>query len=188
MQIIAGLYKNRRLISPKGAQVRPSAAALRKSVFDICRESIDGGFFLDLFSGSGAMSLEALSRGAKHATLVECDKNSLTAIHRNVELLGVENQVTIFPADVFHKIPFLTKHEKHYDVIFADPPYEAQKGDQTYAEALLEVLDATDLLVKQGHLFIEHASETALDDVPLKTFSLKSRRRIGRSVLSEYTA
>lgn len=187
MHIIAGQYKNRKLISPKGDAVRPSVAALRKSVFDICRESIVDGLFLDLFAGSGAMALEALSRGAKHATMIESEKGSLYAIHRNVELLHVEGQVTVYSGDVFHKLPLLKKFKKQYDVIFVDPPYKAEKDEKSYAEVVLALLDGPDLLCKDGHLFIEHASEVSLEAVALQTLFLKSRRRIGRAMLSEYS-
>ena len=92
LRILGGTFRNRLLKSPKGEQTRPTLAVMRKSVFDILQTQIEGAAFLDLYAGSGAMGLEALSRGASHATFVDANRFALSCIEDNICLLKVENQ------------------------------------------------------------------------------------------------
>src|SRR5436305_1632219 len=101
MRIIAGTFKNRRLIAPKGDATRPTTEQLRESLFNICQHYLEGAHFLDLFAGSGAMGLEALSRGASYATFVDNNKESVGYIHANVEALKVGGHSKVICGDVF---------------------------------------------------------------------------------------
>ena len=89
LRIIGGKFKGRLIKTPKGEKTRPTSAILRKAVFDICQNQITDARFLDLFAGSGAMGLEALSRGASHATFVERDKHSVSCLKENLALLNL---------------------------------------------------------------------------------------------------
>lgn len=178
MYIISGKYKKRALVAPKSDLVRPTTSQLREAVFNICQLNIEGARFLDLFAGSGAMGLEALSRGAEHATFVESNRQALEAIKKNIQALGVEKQTTLISLDVFKALEKFAQREKLFDVIYVDPPYG--KG---LSEPVLTFLDTHPLLNPDGSLFIEDAD---LKEPPLTHLRLHSERSIGRARLHEY--
>ena len=127
MHIIGGIYRNRTLIAPKGQEVRPTSSRLREALFNICQSYIQDALFLDLFAGSGAMGFEAISRGAKKATLIDLSKDSIRCIEANAASLNVEEQVQILQGDVFKWIERLQKQGVQFDIIYADPPYQIGK-------------------------------------------------------------
>jgi 16S rRNA (guanine966-N2)-methyltransferase len=121
MRIVAGQFGGRRLVMPKDTRVRPTADRVREAWMSILGEELSGARVLDLFAGSGALGLEALSRGAATATFVELNPPSLRALEQNVATLGLENLVTVHRGDAMRyaeKLP-----ERAFDVVFADPPY-----------------------------------------------------------------
>ena len=93
LRVLGGKFRGRLLQSPRGSQTRPTTSMLRKAVFDILQNSIEDFRFLDLFAGSGAMGIEALSRGAKHATFVESHKDALRCINANLATLKLEKEL-----------------------------------------------------------------------------------------------
>jgi 16S rRNA (guanine966-N2)-methyltransferase len=122
MRIVAGRWRGRRLVTPKGDEVRPTADRVREAWMSFVQPQLPGARVLDLFAGSGALGLEAISRGAEHADLVERAAPSLRAIASNVESLGASEQVTVHRADALRFVADLAPHA--YDVAFADPPYD----------------------------------------------------------------
>ena len=121
LRIIAGEFKGRRLKAPAGRTVRPTGDRVKEAWFSILQQSIPDARVLDLFAGSGALGLEALSRGAAQVDLVENHKTSLAAIRDNVASLQVEPRVTIHRSDAMRFAERLPAGS--YDVAFADPPY-----------------------------------------------------------------
>jgi len=125
MRIIAGKWRGRKIVAPKGETTRPTADRTRERLFSMLTSRL-GDFedlqILDLFSGSGALGLEALSRGAAHCTFVEQDKDALRALEKNIELLGADAEVRI--GSVLH----LGQARKPYDLILMDPPYDSGAG------------------------------------------------------------
>lgn len=120
-RIVAGEWGGRRLVVPGDARVRPTADRVREAWMSIVGPALEGATVVDLFAGSGALGLEALSRGARHATLVEINPPSLEAIRANVEALGAGDRVTVVRQDAWR---FLSRMPPEgYDVGFADPPY-----------------------------------------------------------------
>ena len=95
LHVIGGSLRNRSLKTPKGDQTRPTTAILRKAVFDIVRPYIEGATFLDLFAGSGAMGIEALSCGASHATFIDQNRSAIQCIRENLQSLKIENKATV---------------------------------------------------------------------------------------------
>ena len=146
LRIIGGYFKGRILKAPKGPSTRPTQGMLRESVFNICQNEIQEARFLDLFAGSGAMGLEALSRGANHVTMVESNGKALAAIRENIALLQVASKTTIVPLDALQAIKKLSSP---FEIIYVDPPYS--KPASSYIEAILK----SDLLVPNGTLFLE---------------------------------
>ena len=136
MRIVAGRWRGRRLVAPTGDAVRPTADRVREAWMSIIQPSLPGARVLDLFAGSGALGLEAVSRGAEHADLVERAAPSLRAIAANVEALGAAEQVTVHRSDAQRFVAALQPHA--YDVAFADPPYDVGLAT-AIAEAWLAV-------------------------------------------------
>jgi 16S rRNA (guanine966-N2)-methyltransferase len=122
VRIVAGRWRGRRLVAPNGDAVRPTADRVREAWMSIVQPSLPGARVLDLFAGSGALGLEAVSRGAAHADLIERAPPSLRAIAANVEALGAAEKVTVHRADALKFVGGLGAHA--YDVAFADPPYD----------------------------------------------------------------
>ena len=135
MRIVAGKWRGRTIHAPKDSRVRPTADRVREAWMSIVRHWIPDARVLDLFAGSGALGLEALSRGAATADLVEVSQASLRAIHDNIEALGAENAV-VRRADALRFAEGLEPNA--YDLAFADPPYRLGLA-QKLAERWLEV-------------------------------------------------
>ena len=128
MRIVAGEFGGRRLLAPRDGRVRPTADRVREAWMSILGPELPGARVLDLFAGSGALGLEALSRGATHATFVELAPGSLEALRGNIEALGVGSRVTVRRGDALRFAQALGAGE--YDVAFADPPYRADAADR----------------------------------------------------------
>lgn len=131
MRIVGGIYKGRVLKSFDGLDIRPTSDMARESLFNILRYQVIDARFLDLFSGTGAMGLEALSRGAKSVTLNDFSKKSLAIIKENATKLGVINQVEIKNYDALY---FIRACREKFDVIFLDPPYGNDISEQVLNE------------------------------------------------------
>lgn len=189
MYIIGGTFKHHRLITPKGNQTRPTASKLRQALFNICQNFIEDARFLDLFAGSGAMGLEALSRGACTATFVDASKEAIRCIKHNIAHLKVEQTCEVFCGQVPTLLKFLEKQHKKYDLIYADPPYNTriEFAGQTllYSEYVVNYVDASALLVPGGTLFIEEDARFPPQSTPL-TLALKDSRKFGHSLLQTY--
>ena len=122
MRIISGKYRGRGLVVPRGGKVRPTGDRMKESMFSSLGRSCLNARVLDLFAGSGALGLEALSRGASEVTFVEKDRDSLAAIERNISSLDVEDSCQVFRAEVFSWVKSLG-NDICFDLIFADPPF-----------------------------------------------------------------
>ena len=179
MRIIGGIHRNRKLSTPKGQKTRPTSERLRESVFNICQGWIEGAHVLDLFAGSGAIGLEALSRGAVEATFVDKDRNALRCLQQNAADLQLEEQTHVIGGDVFRTLERLYEDGQHFDLIYVDPPYNKGFGKQALA-----FLEMHNLLTEDGTLFIEEAEK--LPDP--KTLKLIKIRNVGSSFLYEYGA
>jgi 16S rRNA (guanine966-N2)-methyltransferase len=120
MRVIAGTHGGRELIAPKGRATRPTSDRVREALFSILGD-ITGLRVLDLFAGSGALGIEALSRGAEHATLVDSASSAIATIRRNLDALGLSAEVVRQPAARF--LQAASRDARQYDLVFLDPPY-----------------------------------------------------------------
>ncbi len=191
MHIIAGKYKNRSLIAPKSALTRPTSSRLRETLFNICQGKVENAHFLDLFAGSGAIGLEALSRGAEKSTLVDSSRESTLCIVKNIEKLQIEKRdATVVCSDVFVAIKKLIKSGLQFDLIYADPPYQEKglfEGQlRSYSQQLLLILDEFPLLKENGLFFIEDVPADSTEKLHLKSLQLVTSRRAGKAHLNEY--
>lgn len=188
MYIIAGLYRGRRLVSPKGPQTRPTAGRLREALFNICQNRIEGAAFLDLFAGSGAMGFEALSRGAQSATFVDSHRESIQSIKANAAHLLVESRAHVLKGDVIPTLAWLEKQGHAFDIIFADPPYGIKDvhSSRLLSEQIVCWIDSHTLLKPGGVLFIEEDFSLQPSLTDLKTLILKDSRKVGPAALQQY--
>jgi 16S rRNA (guanine966-N2)-methyltransferase len=188
MYIVAGTHKHRKLLTPKGLETRPTTSRMREALFNICQTYIEGANFLDLFAGSGAMGIEALSRGASRITFVDSSKASIKCIQKNLENLAFEEQSQVILGDVFVMSERLAKQGRQFDIIYADAPYGAihVSSHETYTERLLKIVDAGSLLVDSGMLFIEEGKSGDPIKEKLQSLELISSRQMGKAVLHQY--
>jgi 16S rRNA (guanine966-N2)-methyltransferase len=169
-RITGGAWKGRRIQTLPGLATRPTAAKVREALFSILGARTAGSSVLDLFAGSGALTWEALSRGAARALLVENGREAVKALRANRERLGAGEGATILPADVF---TFLTAAAgEQFDLIFLDPPYRQSLAGQT-----LNLLKNISLLKCNGVVAAETEAEAALDSRP--PLELRAVRRYG---------
>lgn len=191
MKITRGEFKGKSLASPKNNDTRPTTQMLRQSVFNICQQECEGARFLDLFAGSGAMGIEALSLGAKFCTFVDNDIHCIKCIKSNLSQLKLEHASSVIGNDVLTAIKLLAKQGKPFDLIYADPPYH-EKGDSNipFSAQVVSLIDIltkqTPLLAPGGILFIEDGIKLKPEELNLECLSLKNVRTIGRAFLHQF--
>ena len=167
MRVIAGKARRLPLTAPEGKDTRPTTDRIKETLFNIIQDEVPGSVFLDLFSGSGGIAIEALSRGAEKAVLVEFGKEPLSCIQANLEKTRLVDQAVVLPVEVTYGISKLEKMGQAFDIIYADPPY--RKG----FEAKLADLLAHSGIVKEGTLVIlETALDTPVDYVDENDYDL----------------
>lgn len=182
LQVIGGSLKRKKLKSPTGLLTRPTSSRLREALFNICQHDIEGARFLDLFAGSGAMGIEALSRGAKMAVFVDNDRSSIQCIQTNLRDLELTDSARVVKGDVLAQLPKLGS----YDLIYVDPPYSEKNESISYSAEVLKIIDRSQLLNPDGILFIEDCKMWNPDLGSLEKLELKSARKIGRSMLHQF--
>lgn len=192
MHIIGGTLRKRILKTPAGKQVRPTSGALRETLFNILQQQVEGTHVLDLFAGSGAIGIEAVSRGAAHATFVDSSNQSIRCIRSNITTCNIKSTTRVISGDVFRVLQRLQQRNRTFDIIFADPPYQATAHDHpeapTYSQQLLGILDSSTLLAAGGLLFIEEASNVTLHTDHLQHLAFIKSRRFGNSSLHQFEA
>jgi 16S rRNA (guanine(966)-N(2))-methyltransferase RsmD len=178
LRIIAGAFKGRLLKAPQAKTTRPTQGMLREAVFNICQTEVVSSRFLDLFAGSGAMALEALSRGASHVTLVEQNRQAAICIKENINILQVQSQATLIPTDATRALTLLTKNSSKFDIVYIDPPYDTPFN----LEPLIP------LLAPHAIVFVEERHQPKKPHQPLHNphLQLKDTRRFGIALLSTF--
>jgi 16S rRNA (guanine966-N2)-methyltransferase len=167
MRIIAGSHKGHTIAAPKGLATRPTSDRVREAVFNIVAQWVEDAQVLDLFAGSGAMGLEALSRGARRAVLVEADERACRAIDANLAKLRLTGAEVVC-RDV---ASFVASETRRYDLVFCDPPYD----DYAAFEHLLARY-APRLLADDGLLVLETSARDPEPELPL---TKRTSRRYG---------
>ncbi len=179
MRIIAGSHKGARIFAPKGRDTRPTADRVREAAFNLLGPgAAEDANVLDLFAGSGAMGLEALSRGAAHATFVESDREACRTINRNLDKLALEN-ATVLCQDALSALRADARAGTRYDLVLLDPPYRRFSSLQN---AMIRHLP--DILTPGGTLLVE----TGADEEPELPLSKRTTRRYGAARLTLFDA
>ena len=159
MRIIAGQYKGRRVKTLDGLQVRPTSDRLRETVFNILAPRIAAARVLDLCAGSGAMGIEALSRGASTVAFIEQNRRAHQTISDNLKHCGVVNGVRVINRDALTALKYLNEHGEQFDLIYFDPPYDAE-----LYSPVLWLLAKSKLLKADGWLLVEHRRSMPLQE------------------------
>lgn len=154
VRIIAGEMRGRTLYAPSGMDTRPTQDKVRESLFNILRYDVQDARVLDLFAGSGALSLEAISRGAQSAVAVDMSRAAIECIRRNVQSARAEDRVRILPMDYRRAMDQLAGKGAQFDLVFLDPPYRMENTGEM-AQKLYE----KGLLAPECLIVIEHAKE-----------------------------
>jgi 16S rRNA (guanine966-N2)-methyltransferase len=160
MRVIAGKYRSRTLRSLRGLELRPTSDRLRETFFNILGHAVEGTTFVDLYAGTGAVGIEALSRGARAAIFVEKHAPAAALIRRNLESLGISKEAEVLPIEVQLGLERLEARKAHAQFIFLDPPYSQFKE----YEDVLEFLGESSLLAPGGHVIAEHLRKRALPE------------------------
>ncbi len=181
MRIVAGSAKGRVLKSLKGRALRPTAERVREAVFAILGPRVEGGRFLDLYAGAGAMGLEALSRGAAEATFVESHRPAGRVIEENARRCGFEERVRVVVAPAARGLARLRREGSAFEMVFVDPPYE--RGE---AGAAMARLGQWPRMVSEGGLVIcQHSRHEELGEEVGGLVRMR-RRRFGETIVDFY--
>jgi 16S rRNA (guanine966-N2)-methyltransferase len=183
MRITGGTLRSRAIRAPRGQGTRPTSDRVREALFGILASAgrLDGARVLDLYAGTGALALEALSRGAADATLVESGRDALEAARANVESLGMQDRVRVVAADVTTATSRLGRHGP-FDLVLADPPWALV--DEGRAGAALAALVASAALAPAAMVVLEHSSRTPPPDI--EGLDRVDTRRYGDAALAFY--
>jgi 16S rRNA (guanine966-N2)-methyltransferase len=180
MRVIAGKYRSRILKGPGKLRLRPTADRLRETLFNVLGASVEESFFVDLYAGTGAIGIEAISRGARMAVLVESHAASARLIRQNLESLAIRDSAELIEGDVIRGLEKLAARRLVADFIFLDPPYEGPEHLRA-----LEFLDASHLIAPRGIVIVEHHRRA---DLPERFVRLERTRLLeqGDAALSFY--
>lgn len=170
MRVIAGTARSLRLKTPDGMDTRPTTDRIKETLFNMLQPYLSGALFVDLFSGSGGIGIEALSRGARHAYFVENEKRALSCIHENLQFTHFLEQATVLKTDVLSALYGI--HEKEADIIFMDPPY-----DCGHEERVLAVLRDLPWVTENTLVVIETSLRTDLSRLENTGFSVEKEKR-----------
>lgn len=154
MRVIAGTAKRLQLKTVDGMDTRPTTDRIKETLFNMISEYLADSFFLDLFSGSGAIGIEALSRGAAHASFVEQSKKAMACIRENLAYTKLDERAELYETDVINALSRM-EGRKVFDYIFMDPPY-----NQLLEKKVLEYLSTSRLLSDDGLIIVEASLDT----------------------------
>ena len=176
MRIISGKARGTKLYTLEGENTRPTLDRVKESVFNIIQNEIKDCIFLDLFSGSGAIGLEAISRGAKKAILCDSSKEAISIIEKNIQKTHFEKYVKLY----YDKYDFVLKNKikEKVDIVYIDPPYKTD-----FAYRSIEILLNEELLKEQSIVIIETDQEQVINNIKQLEIEIISERKYGRANL-----
>ncbi len=158
MRVIAGSAKRARLVAPAGSVTRPTTDRVKETLFNMIGGDLSGCVFLDLFSGSGAIGIEALSRGAERAVLVERDRDAVACIRKNLAHVKLAERALVMSMDVMKALKELKKKGLVFDVVFLDPPYGGR-----LEEKVLKALRNSPIINDESQIILETSTHTSID-------------------------
>ena len=178
IRIIGGELKGRKLVTVSGLKTRPTADRVRESIFNILGDSVRGARVLDLYAGTGAMGIEALSRGAESVLFADDNKAALAALEKNIKICSLENRANSIKWNIFNNLNIIRSYTPAFNLIFLDPPY-----NKNMIEPTLLNLGLSRCLENGSQLTLEHSP---LEPIPenLTGFKISDQRRYGKTLVS----
>jgi 16S rRNA (guanine966-N2)-methyltransferase len=178
LRIIGGKLKGKKLARIRGTKIRPTADRLREAIFNILADRVKDAFVLDLFAGSGACGIEALSRGAQFAVFVDNSKESITTIKNNVRSCGYEQCSETIRWDILKNLNCIGAYDRGFDLVFLDPPYNTNCITPTLIK-----LHRKNTLVRGGCIVIEHSYHEGVPS-DIGDFRAMDGRRYGQALVT----
>jgi 16S rRNA (guanine966-N2)-methyltransferase len=180
MRVISGIAKGRPLKAVPGTGTRPTTDKVKEAVFSMIGPYFIGGHVLDLFAGTGGLSIEALSRGMDRAVLTDIDKKSIETIRHNLQVTGLMERAEIYRNDALRAIKALIKREARFDLVFLDPPYRLK-----VVQELIEQLDQANMLNADATIVIEHDADDVYEQ-PIGRLQWIRRAEYGDTAVTIY--
>lgn len=181
MRITGGALKGRKLHPLRGMTIRPTSDYLKESIFSILAGSVENASVLDLFAGTGALGIEALSRGAASAVFVDNAPQAIKTLIRNVQTCSLEKQSTVLKRNVLRGLNFLASIDYLFDLIFIDPPY-----DKGCVKKTLQLLGRSGSISDLASVVVEHSKREILPE-RVDCFTLSDQRHYGKTLVSFYS-
>jgi 16S rRNA (guanine966-N2)-methyltransferase len=178
LRIIGGQLRGRKLVTVPGIKTRPTAQRVRESIFDILNYRVRGAAVLDLFAGSGAMGIEALSREAESVVFAEDNPAALGALGKNIKNCLLENRARVIKWNILKNLNFVRSHKPAFNLVFIDPPYDKNMVLPTLSNLALSCCLANGAMV-----VIEHATLEPIAENP-PGFNILDQRRYGKTLVS----
>jgi len=181
MRVIAGTARRTNLISPDGISTRPTSDRAKESLFNVVHSYLHGASVLDLFCGSGAIGIEALSRGASHAVFVDSSRHAIDAVHHNLSKTHLNEHAHVMHAQASQAITTLTGSQ--FDIIFMDPPY-----DTGLAQATISLIAQVKILSNEGIIIVETDHKEGQTLHPPENYKIIDSRTYGRARFDIYNS
>lgn len=178
IRIIGGELKGRKLVTVAGKETRPTADRVRESIFNILGKNVQGARIIDLYAGTGAMGIEALSRGAQFVFFADNQKAALDALAKNLKTCSLESKASAIKWNINDNLNILRSHKPAFDLVFIDPPY-----NKNMIQPTLTHLGSSQCLANGARLVIEHSPLESIPANQLK-FELADQRRYGKTLVS----
>ncbi|MPW13884.1 16S rRNA (guanine(966)-N(2))-methyltransferase RsmD [Lactobacillus helveticus] len=179
MRIISGKYAKRNLFTLKSNKTRPTSDKVKESLFNSLGQFFNGGNVLDLYAGSGALGIEAVSRGYDHASLVDINHAACSIIKKNVALTKEENLFSVYNMRSNAALKLFAENQEKYDLVFLDPPY----AKENIAKDMLQ-MNKLGLLNSSATIVAETDDHTELGDI--SSFSLIKEHHLGKTIVRIY--
>lgn len=178
IRIIGGELKGRKLATVRGIKTRPTAERVRESIFNILGDSVRGARVLDLYAGTGAMGLEALSRGAESVLFADDHGAALAALEKNIKACSLQSRAHMIKWDLLNNLNIIRSHSPAFNLVFLDPPY-----NKNMIQPTLSNLGVSQCLENGSRLALEHSP---LEPIPqnLPGFKISDQRRYGKTLVS----
>lgn len=170
MRVIAGTARSLRLKTPEGLETRPTTDRIKETLFNMLQPYLQDAVFVDLYSGSGGIGIEALSRGARHAYFVENNRNAVLCITENLQFTRLTGRASLLRQDVLSALPGI--HEKEVNVIFMDPPYH-----NAYEQQVLQMLRNMPYVTENTLIVLEASLDTDFSYLHEIGFCLEKEKR-----------
>lgn len=175
MRVISGTARGKKLISLEGLETRPTLDRVKEALFNILQFDIKDAKVLDLFSGSGALAIEALSRGARKAVLCDFSKKAIEIINKNLVATRLKDKAEILNKDYLETLNYLKKETKKFNIIFLDPPYKTD-----YIFKSIEKILQYNLLDEEGIIIAETDDENKIEEIKkIENIEIYDARKYG---------